>query len=69
MWSLWRCVSSTADRPMGSTPAAVRRMTTPRPQSTSSVASPARTRVAGPARSGFGSGLPVPRRVTSMLMR
>src|SRR4051794_1669263 len=43
----------------------MRRMTTPRPQSTSTVAPPARTSVDGPARSGLGIGLPVPSKVTS----
>ncbi len=64
MWSLWRWVSSTAESCMGSTPAAASRSTTPRPASTSRVRDPACTRVAAPARSGDGSGLPVPRSVT-----
>src|SRR6266513_1402410 len=39
------------------------RIVAPRPASTRNHLSPARTAVAGPARSGFGRGLPVPRRM------
>ena len=59
-WSLCRCVISTAVSIGGITPAAVRRISNPRPQSTRSVASADWTSVDGPARCESGIGLPVP---------
>ena len=49
------------------TPTAAARINTPRPQSTRKVCPPARTNVEGPARRGSTMGLPVPRRVTSIM--
>ncbi len=69
MWSLCRWVSSTALSPPAWVPAAAARIRTPRPQSNRRAAPPARTRVAGPARSGSTSGLPVPSKVTSIMAR
>ena len=67
MWSLWRWVSTSAVSWLACAPAAAARMRTPRPQSKSRVAPPARTSVAGPARRGSTSGLPVPSSVISII--
>ncbi len=64
-WSECRWVNSTECRKIGAgTPAAARRMATPRPQSTSRLSPPACTSVAGPARLALGNGEPVPSMVT-----
>ena len=63
MWSLCRWVMSTVVSALGGTPTAAMRITTPRPQSTRWCSPPAWINVAGPARSGSGRGLPVPRSV------
>ena len=67
MWSLCRWVSSSAVRLAAPTPAAAARMSTPRPQSTRKACPPAVTKVDGPARFGSTIGLPVPRRVISIM--
>src|SRR5690606_9444900 len=64
MWSECRWGASTAESCAGNSRAAARRMAAPRPASTRTIVAPARTRVDGPARSGSGIGLPVPRTVT-----
>ena len=48
----------------GLTPACVRRITTPRPQSNKSLLPATSTRMAEPNRSAFGKGVPVPSNVT-----
>jgi hypothetical protein len=63
MWSLCKCVSKIAETNGGNTPAAVMRITQPRPQSTTMCWPAACTSVDGPARFGSGIGLPVPNKV------
>ena len=48
----------------GLTPACVRRITTPRPQSNKNLLPATSTRMAEPNRSAFGKGVPVPSNVT-----
>src|SRR5262245_22879824 len=60
------CVISTALIACGPTPEAARRITTARPQSIRMLDPPAFTSVAGPARSGWGIGVPVPSKMTSI---
>ena len=62
---LCKWVNRVAVNWLAPTPTAVLRRSTPRPQSKRKLWPPAWTSVDGPARSGSGIGLPVPRTMTS----